>query len=159
MNMTALAFDYSQGMSASPLFEMYRIECRDYSERFMRSGLLRQASVELGEHLSMRPSSTERSRGGWLVRPLSRVGSSVYRMRSLIDLRLAVTVPPRRFGAERRDDAVDETNSSRASDTQQRAHHNVPVRDRNRRRHTCSWRRSLRASKRVVRVAVSGKGV
>ena len=30
---------------------------------------------------------------------------------------------------------------------------------RNRRRHTCSWRRSLRASKRVVRVAVSGKGV
>ena len=87
----------------------------------MRSGLLRQASVELGEHLSMQPSSTERSRGGWLVRPLSRVGSSVYRVRSPIDLRLAVTVPPRRFGAERRDDAVDEINSSRASDARQRA--------------------------------------
>ena len=38
---------------------------------------------------------------------------------------------------------VDETNSSRASDTQQRRHHNVPVRDRNRRRHTCSWRRGF----------------
>ena len=114
-------FDYSQGVSASPPLEMYRIECRDYSERIMRSGLLRQASVELGEHLSMRPSSTERSHGGWLVRPLSRVGSSVYRVRSPIDLRLAVTVPPRRFGAERRDDAVDEINSSRASDAQQRA--------------------------------------
>lgn len=65
-------------------------------------------------------SSTERSRGGWLVRPLSRVGSSVYRVRSPIDLRLAVTIPPRRFGAERRDDAVDEINSNRASDAQQR---------------------------------------
>lgn len=42
-------------------------------------------------------------------------------MRSLINLRLAVTVPPRRFGAERRNDAVDEINSSRASDAQQRA--------------------------------------
>jgi hypothetical protein len=42
-------------------------------------------------------------------------------VRSPIDLRLAVTVPPRRFGAERRDDAVDEINSSRASDAQQRA--------------------------------------
>ena len=87
----------------------------------MRSGLLRQASVELGEHLSMQPSSTERPRGGWLVRPLSRAGSSVYRARSPIDIRLAVTVPPRRFGAERRDDAVDEINSSRASDTRRRA--------------------------------------
>ena len=126
LNMTALALDNSQGVSASPPLEMYRIECRDYSERIMRSGLLRQASVELGEHLSMQPSSTERSHGGWLIRPLSRVGSSVYRVRSPIDLRLAVTVPPRRFGAERRDDAVDEINSSRASDTQQRVHHSVP---------------------------------
>ena len=92
----------------------------------MRSGLLRQASVELGEHLSMQPSSTERSRSGWLVRPLSRVGSSVYRVRSPIDLRLAVTVRPRRFGAERRDDAVDEINSSRASDAQQRADNSAP---------------------------------
>jgi hypothetical protein len=125
LNMTALAFDNSQGVSASPPLEMYRIECRDYSERIMRSGLLRQASVELGEHLSMQPSSTERPHGGWLVRPLSRVGSSVYRVRSPIDLHLAVTVSPRRFGAERRDDAVDEINSSRASDAQQRADNSV----------------------------------
>ena len=34
---------------------------------------------------------------------------------------LAVTVSPRRFGAERRDDAVDEINSSRASDARRRA--------------------------------------
>ena len=54
--MTALAMDNSQGVSASPLFEMYRIECRDYSERIMRSGLLRQASVELDEHVSVHPA-------------------------------------------------------------------------------------------------------
>jgi hypothetical protein len=74
-------------------------------------------------------SSTERPHGGWLIRPLSRVGSSVYRVRSPIDLRLAVTVPPRRFGAERRDDAVDEINSSRASDAQQRADNSAPSSD------------------------------
>ena len=51
-NMTALAVDISQGVSASPLLEMYRIECRDYSERIHASGLLRQASVELDEHVS-----------------------------------------------------------------------------------------------------------
>ena len=54
--MTALAFDNSQGVSASPPPEMYRIECRDYSERIMRSGLLRQASVELDEHVSVHPA-------------------------------------------------------------------------------------------------------
>jgi hypothetical protein len=87
----------------------------------MRSGLLRQASVELGEHLSIQPSSTERPRARWLIRPLSLVGNSVYRVRSAIDLGLPVTVPPPRYGAERLDEAVDEINSSRASDAQQRA--------------------------------------
>jgi hypothetical protein len=48
--------DNSQGVSASPPPEMYRIECRDYSDRFMRSGLLRQASVELDEHVSVHPA-------------------------------------------------------------------------------------------------------
>ena len=54
--MTPLAFYSSQGMSASPLFEMYRIECRDYSKRIMRCGLLRQASVELDKHVSVHPA-------------------------------------------------------------------------------------------------------
>ncbi len=49
-------FYSSQGMSASPLFEMYRIECRDYSKRIMRCGLLRQASVELDKHVSVHPA-------------------------------------------------------------------------------------------------------
>ena len=75
--MTALAFDSSQGMSASPLFEMYRIECRDYSERMKRIRITRQASVE-GRARLRASSSTEQPRGGWLIRPLSRAGKAQF---------------------------------------------------------------------------------
>src|SRR5581483_4686096 len=48
----------------------YRIERSDYSSATQgHYGLLERASVELGEHLSMRPSSTARARGGWLGPP------------------------------------------------------------------------------------------
>ena len=54
--MTALAFDSSQGMSASPLFEMYRIECRDCASMQRIEELLRQASVDPDKPLSWHPA-------------------------------------------------------------------------------------------------------
>src|SRR5882724_2550544 len=95
--MTALAFYSSQGMSASPLFEMYRIECRDYSERMKHIRIAPTSLRRAGRARLRASSSTEQPRGGLLIRPLSRVGSSVYRVRSLIDIRLAITARPGEF--------------------------------------------------------------
>jgi len=64
--MTALAFYSSQGMSASPLFEMYRIECRDYSERMKRIRITPTSLRRAGRARLRASSSTEQPRGGWL---------------------------------------------------------------------------------------------
>jgi hypothetical protein len=76
--MTALAFYSSQGMSASPLFEMYRIECRDYSERMKRVRITPTSLRRAGRARLRASSSTEQPRGGWLIRPLSRAGKAQF---------------------------------------------------------------------------------
>src|ERR1022692_2100486 len=76
--MTALAFYSSQGVSASPLFEMYRIECRDYSERIKRIRITPTSLRRAGRARLRASSSTEQPRGGWLVRPLSRAGKAQF---------------------------------------------------------------------------------
>jgi len=71
-------FYSSQGMSASPLFEMYRIECRDYSERMKRVRITPTSLRRTGRARLRASSSTEQPRGGWLIRPLSRAGKAQF---------------------------------------------------------------------------------
>src|SRR4051812_32703723 len=100
---------------------MYRIECWDCTERMERIRVTPASIRSTGRACLRASSSTERSRDGWLVRPLSRVG------RFGLPGEIADRPTPcshrfaRRFGAERGDEAVDEINSSRASDARHRA--------------------------------------
>lgn len=86
-----------KGVSLSPraFAGSHRIERPDYFSRWSRERLLGRASTNPDEPLSRHPASLGSTSRGWLVRTLSRLVKSVYRVTSpvLEDVRRSFSVP------------------------------------------------------------------